>query len=133
MCHLILFMPLLGLPLFWLLPLDYAFPFYVVLVLISIFLYWLIRRAMRKPIQDGFQSLRGTEAVVLSGLTPEHSTRYLIRSQGELWSAYSTDNLQPGEPVKIVAVRGNGVVVERVENGQAEQTGVKTKFGGGNM
>lgn len=115
MCHLILFMPVLGLSLFWLLPLDYAFPFYVVLILISIFLYWLIRRAMRKPIQDGFQSLIGTETVVLSGLTPEHSTRYLIRPQGELWSAYSTDNLQPGELVKIVAVRGNGVVVERVE------------------
>ena len=61
MCHLILLMPVLGLPLFWLLPLGYALPSYVVIALISAFLYWLIRGAMRKPPQDGFQSLIGTE------------------------------------------------------------------------
>jgi len=107
-------MPLLGLPLFWLLPLGYALPSYGVIVLMSVFLYWLITRAMRKPIQDGFQSLIGTEAEVVSTLAPDHSAKYLIRSQGELWSAYSTDTLQPGEPVNIVAVKGIGVVVERV-------------------
>ena len=116
MCHLILLMPVLGLPLFWLLPLGYAVPINVVLWLASALLYWLIRKAMRKPLQDGFQSLIGTEAEVVSTSAPDHSTRYLIRSQGELWSAYSTDTLQPGEPVNIVAVKGIGVVVKRVEN-----------------
>ena len=32
--------------------------------------------------------------------------------------------------MNIVAVRGNGVVVERAENGHTEQAGVKTKFTG---
>lgn len=132
MCHLILFMPLLGLPLFWLLPLSYALPSYVVIVLISVFLYWLITRAMRRPIQDGFQSLIGTEAEVESKSAPGHSAQYLVRSQGELWSAYSTDNLQPGEPVNIVAVKGIALVVERAENGSRSSIvgNIKTMLSG---
>ncbi len=118
MCHLILLMPVLGLLLFWLLPLSYALPSYVFIVLISAFLYWLITRAMRKPIQDGFQSLIGTEAEVVSKQASDGSTKYLVRSQGEgeLWSAYSTDVLEIGEQVNIVAVKGIGVVVEWAEN-----------------
>ncbi len=126
MCHLILFMPLLGLPLFWLLPIGYALPSYAVIVLVSAFLYRLITRAMRKPLQDGFQSLIGTESEVVSRLSPGNLAKYLVRSQGELWSAYSTDNLQPGEAVNIVAVKGIGVVVERADNSHDELGNVKT-------
>ncbi len=110
-------MPLLGIPLFWLLPLGYALPTNIALWLISAFLYWLIRKAMRRPIQDGFQSLIGTEAEVVSKRALVHSARYLVRAQGELWSACSADALEIGEQVNIVAVRGIGVVVERAEPG----------------
>ena len=73
---------------------------------------------MRKPVQDGFQSLIGTEAEVVSKGTPGHSAKYLVRAkgEGELWSAYSTDALEIGEQVNIVAVKGISVVVERAEN-----------------
>ena len=101
-CHAVFLLPFVGLPLFWLLPLEYALSINVVIWLMSPFIYWVIRRAMRKPLQDGFQSLIGTEAEVVSGSAPDHSAQYLIRSQGELWSAYSTDTLQPGETVNIV-------------------------------
>lgn len=117
MCHLVLLMPILGLPLFWLLPLGYALPTNIVLWLTAAFLYWLIRKAMRKPIQDGFQSLVDTEAEVVSKLEKSHSAKYLVRAQGELWSAYSADALDIGEQVNIVAVRGIGVVIERAEPG----------------
>ena len=130
MCHLILLMPLFGLPLFWLLPLGYALPINVVIWLTSAFLYWLITRAMKRPLQDGFQSLIGTEAEVVSRLAPDHSAQYLVRAQGELWSAYSTDTLQPGEQVSIMAVKGIGVVVERVDNSHDELGNVKTKLAG---
>lgn len=112
MCHLILLMPLLGIPIFWLAPLSIATPSYLIIVLISVLFYWLIVKSMRQPIQDGFHSLIGTEAEVVSRLASGHSAQYLIRSQGELWSAYAKDTLQPGETVNIVAVRGIGVVVE---------------------
>ncbi len=119
MCHVVLLMPILGLPLFWLLPLGYALPTNIALWLIAAFLYWLIRKAMRKPIQDGFQSLIGTRAEVVSKRAPTYSAKYLVRAQGEgeLWSAYSADALDIGEQVNIVAVRGIGVVIERAEPG----------------
>ncbi len=114
-------MPVLGLPLFWLLPLGYALPVNIALWLISAFLYWLIRKAIRKPIQDGFQSLIGTEAEVVSKQALAHSAKYLVRAkgEGELWSAYSADVLEIGEWVNIVAVKGIGVVVERAEPGSS--------------
>ena len=81
---------------------------------------------MSSPVQDGFRSLIGTRAKVVSELTPSHSAQYLIRSRGELWRAYSTDVLQPGEPVNIVAVKGIGVVVESAENSPGEEGNAKT-------
>ena len=132
MCHLILLMPVLGLTLFWFLPIGYALPSYIAIVLLSAFLFWLITRAMRRPIQDGFQSLIGTDAEVVSRSEAEHSTKYLIRAQGEgeLWSAYSEDTLKPGDLVNIVALKGIGVVVERAENDSHSSSNVKTDLPG---
>lgn len=116
-CHAPLLLPVLALPIFWLLPLGYALPIYAVIVLISACLYWLITRVMRKPVTDGFRSLIGTQAEVVSKSETGRSVKYLIRAQGELWSAYSTDSLEVSEQVNIVAVKGIGVVVKRTENG----------------
>ncbi len=131
-CHAVFLLPFAGLPLFWLLPLGYALPINVVIWLATPFLYRVIRRAMRKPIQDGFQSLIGTEAEVVSKSAPDHSAQYLIRAQGEIWSAYSTDVLEIGEPVNIVAVKGIGVVVKQAKNGSqpGETSNRKTKSSG---
>ncbi len=119
MCHLILLLPVAGLPLFWLLPLGFALPINIVIWLTTAFLFWLITKAMKKPTQDGFQSLIGTEAEVVSKSETGNSAQYLVRAQGEgeLWSAYSRDTLQPGEWVNIAAVKGIGVVIERAEPG----------------
>ncbi len=127
-CHAVLLLPFAGLPLFWLLPLGYALPINGGMWLATPFLYQLIRKVMRKPLQDGFQSLIGTEAEVVSKSETGHSARYLVRAQGEgeLWSAYSTDALDIGEQVNIVAVKGIGVVVERADNSHDELGNVKT-------
>ncbi len=92
---------------------------------------------MKKPPADGFQSLVGTQAEVVSRSETVRSAKYLVRArgEGELWSAYSTDVLNIGEWVNIVAVKGIGVVVERGNKGsdpdqrsgvKAKQTGVRT-------
>ena len=74
---------------------------------------------MIRPVKDGFQSLVGTTAEVVSKLETGRSAQYLVRAQGEgeLWSANSSDTLEIGEWVNIVAVKGISVVVERVDNG----------------
>lgn len=115
-CHTVLLLPFAGLPLFWLLPLEYALPINITVWLATPFLYRVIRRALTRPVKDGFQSLVGTEAELVSKWAPNQSDRYLVRAQGELWSAYSTDTLEIGERVNIVAVKGNGIVVERSSN-----------------
>ncbi len=132
MCHLILFMPVLALPVFWLMPLNFAAPIYAVIALLSGFLYWLIHRALREPVQDGFRSLIGTEARVVSKQEQGHSARYLVQPQnaGELWSAYSTDILDIGDWVNIVAVRGIGVVVEQAGNSNNGTGKAKNKLTG---
>ncbi len=114
-CHAILILPFVGIPLFWLLPLEYALPINIAAWLATPFLYRVIRKSMRKPLQDGFRSLIGTRAEVVSKSDTDHSAKYLVRAkgEGELWTAYSTDTLELGEQVSIVAVKGIGVVVER--------------------
>ncbi len=118
-CHAVLSLPLLVLPLFWLVPLQYALPINFVVWLATPFLYRVIRKAMKKPTADGFRSLVGTQAEVVSKSETGHSAKYLVRVQGEgeLWSAYSTDALDIGEWVNIVAVKRIGVVVERAGPG----------------
>ena len=117
-CHAVFFLPFVGLPLFWLLPLEYALPINFVLWLATPFLYRAIRRAMRKPPADGFRSLVGTRAEIVSKSGTGRSARYLVRAQGEgeLWSASSTDTMKIGEQVNIVAVKGIGLVLARLKD-----------------
>jgi membrane protein implicated in regulation of membrane protease activity len=118
-CHAVFFVPFAGLPLFWLLPLGYALPINIAAWLATPFLYRVIRRAMRKPPADGFRSLVGTQAEVVSKSETGRSAKYLVRVQGEgeLWSACSTDVLDIGEWVNVAAVKGIGLAVERAVPG----------------
>ncbi len=116
MCHLILLMPVVALPIFWLMPLNMAIPIYIIISLIAGFLYWLIAKSMGKQPETGSESLIGAAGEVISKLGPENHAKYLVRSQGELWSANSPDLLQTGETVSIEAVDGIRLVVRRNGN-----------------
>jgi len=135
MCHILLLMPLLGLPIFWLTPLSFAIPIYAILVLVSALLYWSIWRAMRKPLETEADALIGTTAQVVSESSPGDPAQYVIRARGELWTARSTDVLEPEEKVRITALDGISLVVERRNNDshpeqpfnvETKQTGAKT-------
>lgn len=114
MCHVLLLMPVLGLPILWLMPLSLAVPIYVVLALGSGLLYWLIWKSMSRPLDTGVESLIGTEAEVVSKLSPGHRAQYLVRAGGELWTALCSDVLQSRENVNIEAVDGISLVVQPV-------------------
>lgn len=117
MCHLLLLMPVFGVTVFWLLPLQQALPIYGVILLISALFYWLIFRTNAKPMETGVANLIGSQAEVVSRLRPGHHAKYLVRAGGELWSARSKDMLEPGEAVDIAALNGISLVVERRNNG----------------
>ncbi len=113
MCHLILFMPVLALPIFWLMPLSLALPIYMIIASLTALLYWLIVKAMGRQPETGSESLIGTTAEVVSQFGPANHAQYLVRSQGELWSASSPDTITTGETVSIAAVDGIRLVVRR--------------------
>jgi membrane protein implicated in regulation of membrane protease activity len=105
-------MPVIVLPIFWLMPLNLAVPIYVVIALVSGLLYWLITRSMMKPVATGSEELIGTGAEVVSRLSSNNYTKYLVRAGGELWTARSANSLLPGEQVNIAAMDGIRLVVE---------------------
>ena len=60
MCHLVLLLPILALPLFWFAPLAIAVPAYVVVLILSGWFYWLAVSAMRRPVHTGAEALAHT-------------------------------------------------------------------------
>ena len=121
MCHLVLFMPVFALPIFWIAPLNFALPIYLIIALISGLMYWLIVSSMRKRPVVGAESLPGTYAEVVSKLGPDRSTRYLVRSGGELWTARCKEVLKPGENVNITTLNGIILEVQRVDAVASDQ------------
>ncbi len=118
MCHLIFLAPLAGIPLFWVLSLDSAAPINAFLWIIFGFAGYKMIRAMMLPPKDGFKSLIGTEAQVVS---PEGYGRYLVEAGHELWTARSDDELHAGEMAQVTATEGIKLVVKQA----GPETGVK--------
>lgn len=106
-------MPVLALPIFWLMPLSSAIPIYIIIGLATALLYWLITKAMGRQPETGSESLIGTTAEVVSQFGLPGHAYYLVRSHGELWTAISTDAITTGETVSIAAVDGIRLVVRR--------------------
>lgn len=109
MCHLILLMPLLGLGLFYVLPLSWALPIYGSLLVISGALYLLIYRAYSQPVACGKESMVGRQAEVVESFQGQGRIRY----QNVLWKARCRQQLVSGERVTIKEVRGMTMLVEK--------------------
>jgi len=88
----------------------------MIISLMAGFLYWLIVKSMGKQPETGSESLIGAAGEVVSKFSVGNHAKYLVRSQGELWSAYSPDLLQTGETVSVEAVDGIRLVVRRNGN-----------------
>jgi membrane protein implicated in regulation of membrane protease activity len=66
----LLLLPLIRIVVFWLLPLPQAIVAYVIILVVSGLLYWVIARAMKKRPKYGLEGLIGAEARVVSRLSP---------------------------------------------------------------
>lgn len=114
MCHLVFLIPLAGIPLFWILPLGYALLINILLWIVCGLLGYKVVRAMVMPPKDGFRSLIGTEAIVVSMVNQGYD-RYLVKAGHELWTARSAETLRPGEKVQVIYLDGIKLVVARVD------------------
>ena len=109
MCHLILFLPVFGLPVFWVFPLSTSLPLYLFITALSVILYFKVFKAMRGRVQTGQEGMIGKKAVVVQDIDPEGKVEY----GGEIWDAITRGNsLFEGEPVNIIEFRGLNLLVE---------------------
>ena len=82
--------------------------------LITVFLVRIAIRARQNKVMTGPQALIGADGVAQQPLAP----RGQILVHGELWQAESNIPINPGEPVRVCAVRGLTLLVERVPASQ---------------
>lgn len=120
MCHLVLLIPLIGLPVFWVMPLPAASLTYGALLIVSALLYFSLMKSMRMRPVTGMESLMGREAKVVSKSQFGRHTEYLVRLNGELWRAYSLHSLQPEQRVFIAGQDGIGLVVKEKDEDMAD-------------
>ena len=112
----IMFMPVIGLPVFWLIPLRDAAIIYVGGFILSALMMWVMHRTKKTPVKTGYESLLGRETTVVSMISDKR-TPYQIRVEGEIWFAGSQDSLKVGDPVTITAVAGNKLQVKSALGG----------------
>jgi membrane protein implicated in regulation of membrane protease activity len=113
MCHLVLFLPVLALPVFWLFPFSIAMPIYLVISSISLVLYFLIFRAMRMKPQVGLEAMLGQTGVVIKEIAPEGKIEYAA----EIWNATTYGKKIPvGDQVIIDGFWGLNLLVKEVSD-----------------
>ncbi|MBW2000679.1 MAG: hypothetical protein JRJ29_22300 [Deltaproteobacteria bacterium] len=109
MCHLILFLPVFSLPIFWLFPLSTALPLYLFILGLTFLLYFKIFQAMRRQVLTGKEAMMGKKGLVLEDVDPEGK----VLCASEIWDAVSTSGSLPkGHEVKIKGIRGLTLLVE---------------------
>lgn len=112
MCHLVLLLPILALPVFWIAPLAIAAPAYFVVLVFSGWVYWLAVSAMRRPVQTGVDALAHSTGKVIS----RNDGVLQVRVRSEIWNAESMDELQPGDRIEVVAVEAMRLKVQRTSD-----------------
>ena len=88
MCHLILLLPLVALPLFWLVPLSIAVPAYAAVLILSGVTYFLAIRAMHRPVQIGVEALLHSRGEVVA----QEGKLFRVRVNSDVWNAESNDD-----------------------------------------
>ena len=109
MCHLILFLPVFALPVFWFFPLTTALPFYLFILGISLFIYFKVFGAMRLEVRTGQEAMLGKEGLVVEDIDPEGKIQYA----SEIWDAMAEGRrFLKGERVRISGFQGLRLLVE---------------------
>jgi len=117
MCHLILLLPVVALPVFWLLPAGEAFVVYAAATVFSIGVYWLVLQAMRAPVVTGIEALLHQIGTVRS----VDGRKASVWVASELWSAETEPGaLKVGDAVEVVGAVGLRLHVRKT--GQAAAT-----------
>ncbi|HEA69397.1 MAG TPA: hypothetical protein ENI07_21685 [Desulfobacterales bacterium] len=111
MCHLVLFLPVFTLPVFWLFPFPTALTIYLIILAGSLLLYFLIIKAMMGRPRVGKEAMLGKTGIVIQDIAPEGKIKYA----SEIWNAMTDEkNFSVGEQVVIRGFSGMNVLVEKI-------------------
>jgi inner membrane protein len=111
MCHFLLFLPVVALPVFWLLPLPIALPVYALALGITLWIYALAIGTTRRPVMTGAEGMIGERGRVVR-IEGRAAT---VEIHGELWSAEAAvDPLTVGEAARVVGMTGLRLKVTRI-------------------
>ncbi|MFQ5797025.1 MAG: NfeD family protein [Candidatus Bipolaricaulia bacterium] len=113
MCHLVLLMPILGVGVFFIVPVPIALPIYLGITAVSLFIYVKLLNAMHVTVTTGREAMVGAIAEVESAAATDGRSR--IRYRNERWLAVSPDRLDVGDQVEIIGFEGVRIIVRRVE------------------
>ena len=102
MCHLLLLLPFIALPVFWLWPASIAVPVYAAAALATGVLYWYWLKSARMPKLNGAEAMLGARGRVVG----RQELRVTLFFHGELWRADAD-----GEPIAV----GDEAVVVGIE------------------
>lgn len=109
MCHLLLFLPLLALPVFWLLPLPAAVPLYLLALALSAWMYRALMHSRRHHAAGGADGMLGATAEVVR----TDGRRGVVRLHGEFWNARLRGDPCPGDLVSVEGVEGLSLRVSK--------------------
>ncbi|UCD78237.1 MAG: hypothetical protein JSW26_22940 [Desulfobacterales bacterium] len=108
MCHLIFFLPVFGLPVFWFFPFKTALMVYLIILGISLLLYYKVFQALRSKVYTGKEAMLGKTAVVVRKIDPEGKVQYAT----EIWCATARGKtFLEGEKVVITGIFGLNLLV----------------------
>ncbi|PNX46012.1 MAG: hypothetical protein BV456_12850 [Thermoplasmata archaeon M8B2D] len=111
MCHLILFLPVFALPVFWIFPFSTAMPIYLIIIGVSVLLYFLIFKAMMMKPRVGKEAMLGKTVEVIKDIAPEGKIKYA----SEIWNAIADGKkFLIGEKVIIYGFWGLNVLVKEI-------------------
>jgi membrane-bound serine protease (ClpP class) len=113
MCHVILFLPLLSLPVFWIWPVAVAAPVYGVILTLSIWTYLFVMWAMKRPVETGTEEMLHAKARVIEA----KGSQARVHLHSETWNAISPDPLRKGDWVEVDEIDGLVLRVRRLKPG----------------
>ena len=112
MCHVLLLLPLIALPVFGLLPISLAAPVYGAVLLVAASFYWNILRSAQRPKMNGAEAMLGARGRVVG----RGERDVTVRFHGELWSAWPSGSLELGDEAVVEAVEGLRLRVAPVDD-----------------
>jgi membrane-bound serine protease (ClpP class) len=114
MCHILFLAPVIGLALFWVLPLEQALLFYSIVLVTCGILLWLFWRDRQKPVATGMEGMIGSNAEVIGN----GSATAKVTVRGEIWDAVCREDLSVGQKVRVTGLDRMTLLVEPYTDGE---------------